>query len=61
VIHELAIIRLLMELPKTDIKCVLIAPNKALCQQRLVEWQSSFGSLGVGYKQQESFKYIYHY
>jgi ATP-dependent DNA helicase HFM1/MER3 len=47
VIHELAIIRLLMTTKKKDIKVVFIAPNKALCQQRCSEWLKSFGSLGL--------------
>ena len=28
-------------------KCVYIAPNKALCQQKTNEWIKSFGSIGV--------------
>lgn len=49
VIHELAIVRLLSQRPASDIKCVFIAPNKALCQQRTAEWTASFGKLGLKY------------
>jgi ATP-dependent DNA helicase HFM1/MER3 len=47
VVHELAILRLLIQADGKDIKCVFVAPNKALCQQRCVEWQRSFGALGL--------------
>ena len=47
VVHELAIVRLLLTKVAKDIKCVFIAPNKALCQQRCVEWQKKFGRLGI--------------
>jgi ATP-dependent DNA helicase HFM1/MER3 len=47
VVHELAILRLLIEADGKDIKCVFVAPNKALCQQRCAEWQRSFGALGL--------------
>lgn len=46
-IFELAIVRLLLHLGAHDIKCVYIAPNKALCQQKTRDWTSSFGALGV--------------
>jgi ATP-dependent DNA helicase HFM1/MER3 len=46
-VHELAIMRLLLSGDGRDMKCVFIAPNKALCQQRADEWQKSFGSLGL--------------
>ena len=49
VVHELAVLRLLLTTNIRDIKCVFIAPNKALCQQRCVEWQKSFGNHGVRY------------
>jgi ATP-dependent DNA helicase HFM1/MER3 len=47
VIFELAIIRMLTKYPKMDAKCIYIAPNKALCQQKVVEWKQSFGALGA--------------
>lgn len=49
VIHELSIIRLLLHGEKalTNVKCVFIAPNKALCQQRFREWEEKFASLGL--------------
>lgn len=46
VIHELAILHHLIYVSK-KIKCVLIAPNKALCQQRLRAWEQKFGPLGL--------------
>ena len=39
---ELAVLQLLKKRPVMDIKCVLIAPNKALCQQKYNEWKSMF-------------------
>lgn len=47
IIHELAICRLLMNIPKELIKCLYIAPNKALCQQRFLEWKEKFESIGL--------------
>ena len=50
VLHELAIMRLLLSFPPSThpkFKCVFIAPNKALCQQRFQELNFSFGSLGL--------------
>lgn len=51
IIHELAIVRVLMHSTVTDVlpdfKCVFIAPNKALCQQRATEWKRKFGQLGL--------------
>ena len=49
VIHELAVLRLLITREIRDIKCVFIAPNKALCQQRCEEWQNIFGNVGLRY------------
>ena len=46
-LHELAIVRLLVVNGGNNIKAVFIAPSKALCQQRRVEWERSFGSLGL--------------
>ena len=46
VILELAILRLLLR-KSGDIKCLFIAPNKALCQQRASEWIEKFGTLGL--------------
>ena len=49
-IHELAIIRQI-QLRGKRLKCVVIMPNKALCQQRMSDWCNSFGSLpGLGLK-----------
>jgi ATP-dependent DNA helicase HFM1/MER3 len=52
VVHELAILRLLqLRGESRDLKCVFIAPNKALCQQRTIEWNESFGNrLGLRYE-----------
>lgn len=47
VIHELAIVRQILTRGKSALKCVLITPNKALCQQRVNDWTSSFGRIGV--------------
>ena len=50
VLHELAIVGLLCHRTPDEIrriKCVFIAPNKALCQQRFQEWNFSFGNLGL--------------
>lgn len=49
VVHELAVLRLLLTKDIRDIKCVFIAPNKALCQQRCEEWQNIFGNVGLRY------------
>ena len=48
VLHELAIVRLLSKsISPKSIKCVLITPNKALCQQRSTEWVNLFEKFGV--------------
>jgi ATP-dependent DNA helicase HFM1/MER3 len=47
VIHELAVLRLLLTKEIRVIKCVFIAPNKAICQQRCEEWQNIFGKVGL--------------
>ena len=46
VIHELAIIKLIAQSSKKPIKVVYVAPNKALCQQKLREWDDKFSRLG---------------
>jgi len=46
VIHELAIIKLIAQSSKKPIKVVYVAPNKALCQQKLREWDEKFTRLG---------------
>ena len=46
VIHELAIIRLIAESSKKSTKTVYVAPNKALCQQKLREWEEKFTRVG---------------
>lgn len=41
---------MIMKVASGDIKnfrCVYIAPNKALCQQKTNEWMKTFGSIGV--------------
>lgn len=45
VIHELAVVRLLFQDVKHP-KTVFVAPNKALCQQRMREWEEKFKPLG---------------
>lgn len=47
IVHELAICRLIESKGLHNIKCVLIAPNKALCQQRWSEWNVKFNPLGL--------------
>jgi ATP-dependent DNA helicase HFM1/MER3 len=47
VLHEAAIVRLLLKKQPADIKCVFIAPNKALCQQRATEWMIKFSKKGL--------------
>ena len=49
VCHELAIVRSLQTLmnPLQDLKCVFIAPNKAICQHRAAAWRKSFAPLRV--------------
>ena len=49
VCHELAIVRVLQQksYPQNDFKCVFVAPNKALCQQRVSMWEKSFSNLGI--------------
>ncbi|XP_058159164.1 probable ATP-dependent DNA helicase HFM1 isoform X2 [Dasypus novemcinctus] len=49
VVFELAITRLLMEvpLPWLNIKIVYMAPIKALCSQRFDDWKEKFGPIGL--------------
>ncbi|XP_060480923.2 putative ATP-dependent DNA helicase HFM1 isoform X1 [Panthera onca] len=53
VMFELAITRLLMEvpLPWSNIKIVYMAPIKALCSQRFDDWKEKFGSIGLNCKE----------
>ncbi|XP_008066461.1 probable ATP-dependent DNA helicase HFM1 [Carlito syrichta] len=53
VVFELAITRLLMEvpLPWLNIKIVYMAPIKALCSQRFNDWKEKFGSIGLNCKE----------
>lgn len=44
---ELAICRAFLTFGKAKLKCIYIAPNKALCQQRWIEWSRKFSSLGL--------------
>lgn len=46
VIHELAIINLITQSGSKTSKAVYVAPNKALCQQKLREWEEKFSRLG---------------
>ncbi|CAH1232813.1 SNRNP200 [Branchiostoma lanceolatum] len=50
VIFELAIIRLLIRLANTPVynaKVVYMAPMKALCSERYLDWKEKFGPLGL--------------
>uniref|UniRef100_H3AR82 Probable ATP-dependent DNA helicase HFM1 n=1 Tax=Latimeria chalumnae TaxID=7897 RepID=H3AR82_LATCH len=53
VLFELAIIRLLMEIPSpwSNIKIVYMAPIKALCSQRYDDWKDKFGPIGLNCKE----------
>jgi ATP-dependent DNA helicase HFM1/MER3 len=46
VIHEVAVVRLLSREANKPLKIVYVAPNKALCQQRMREWDAKFTPLG---------------
>ncbi|KDQ61091.1 hypothetical protein JAAARDRAFT_173613 [Jaapia argillacea MUCL 33604] len=49
VLFELAIIRVLMEAAsnKQSVKCIYMAPTKALCSERYRDWSAKFDALGV--------------
>jgi ATP-dependent DNA helicase HFM1/MER3 len=47
VVCELAILRLLKKYRISELKCIMITPNKALCQQKMKEWNKCFGQLGL--------------
>jgi ATP-dependent DNA helicase HFM1/MER3 len=50
VVMELAIIRLMMQVQagtRKSMKVVFIAPNKALCQQKLADFTTKFESFGL--------------
>ncbi|KAJ7632951.1 Sec63 Brl domain-containing protein [Roridomyces roridus] len=49
VIFELAIIRMLKQARETgqSVKCVYMAPTKALCAERQRDWSSKFDALGI--------------
>ncbi|KAL1791202.1 putative ATP-dependent DNA helicase HFM1 isoform X1 [Sigmodon hispidus] len=53
VVFELAITRLLMEvpLPWFNMKIVYMAPIKALCSQRFDDWKEKFGPIGLNCKE----------
>ncbi|XP_065597638.1 probable ATP-dependent DNA helicase HFM1 [Cyrtonyx montezumae] len=53
VMFELAITRLLMEVPTPwlNIKVVYMAPIKALCSQRFEDWKEKFGPIGLSCKE----------
>jgi ATP-dependent DNA helicase HFM1/MER3 len=44
-IHELALARLILMAESKAIRCVYIAPSKALCQQRWTEWRDKLEPL----------------
>lgn len=48
VLMELAIIRLLSKHNGDKAKIVYIAPMKALCHERVVDWKKKFAYLGIG-------------
>lgn len=45
VIHELAICRVLQQRGSRSVRCVYIAPNKSLCQQKAKEWTTKFSKV----------------
>lgn len=49
VLFELSIIRMLKESARSgnSLKCVYMAPTKALCSERHKDWTAKFSSLGV--------------
>jgi ATP-dependent DNA helicase HFM1/MER3 len=47
VILELAICREFLQHGNSSLKCIYIAPNKALCQQRFFDWNLKFSTLGL--------------
>lgn len=49
VLFELAIIRMLKQGSKTGhaMKCVYVAPTKALCAERYRDWTTKFDALGI--------------
>jgi len=49
IVHELAILRLIIDhcIDKKATKTVYIAPNKALCQQKMQEWYKKFSPLNL--------------
>ncbi|KAE9393645.1 P-loop containing nucleoside triphosphate hydrolase protein [Gymnopus androsaceus JB14] len=49
VLFELAIIKMLSEAQQTgqSVKCVYVAPTKALCSERYRDWASKFDPLGI--------------
>jgi len=48
IVMELAILRAASKaVNPNDVKIIYVAPNKALCQQKVAEWTASFGSLNM--------------
>ncbi|KII88121.1 hypothetical protein PLICRDRAFT_698570 [Plicaturopsis crispa FD-325 SS-3] len=49
VLFELSIVRMLTEASSSgrSVKCVYVAPTKALCTERFRDWTTKFGSLGI--------------
>ena len=50
VILELAIIRVMSKaMTPSSVKCVYMAPSKALCKQKHLEWSELFSQLNIMY------------
>ncbi|KAF8517515.1 P-loop containing nucleoside triphosphate hydrolase protein, partial [Hysterangium stoloniferum] len=47
VLFELALIRMFMQKNSSDVKCVYMAPTKALCSERFRDWTSKFEPVGI--------------
>mmetsp|Transcript_13206 Transcript_13206/g.11953 ORF Transcript_13206/g.11953 Transcript_13206/m.11953 type:complete len:208 (-) Transcript_13206:1390-2013(-) len=47
VLFEMAIVRAILSIQSNNFKCLLIAPSKALCQQRVTEWSKCFNEIGL--------------
>ncbi|THH28499.1 hypothetical protein EUX98_g5689 [Antrodiella citrinella] len=47
VLFELAIIRMLMNTGSRPVKCIYVAPTKALCSEKYRDWAIKFQALGV--------------
>ncbi|KAG8838170.1 Sec63 [Serendipita sp. 400] len=47
VIFELAIVKMLINSPQGDSKCIYIAPTKALCAEKCRQWSEKYEPIGV--------------